>query len=298
MTLGPSSPSIHEVIYRVATDATTPLRWLSVWRSTRRGKAPQSLAEKMGRATAPRPAGPLLCVAARGLGEIVMAQPVIERILAQYPALNLLVTPRSLDYRTLFARMVPPGTTFQRAPFNTPSAARRFYAYWRPDFVLWICTNPKPNLILESRRYGTGHAILQADLGADDYARQRRFLPLFGAVYRSIQLVGARSNASAERFRGLGVADVLTLGDLRNFGSPLPVDPGELQKLHETIGGRPCWVAASTHHDEPLVAARLHRALAQRQPHLLTIIAPRNAPSGARSAELLRELGFKVSRRA
>src|SRR5262245_7150958 len=240
-----------EHLYRAATAAATPLMWLSAWRSGRKGGAPPlSLAEKMGRATQPRPAGPLLWLNGPGLGELIMAQPVVERILAQWPAFNLLITPKNLYHRAQFTRLFAPGTAFQCAPFNTPAAARRFFAHWRPDFVLWIRKSPKPNLMLESRRYGPGHAILQADIGEGESARQRRVPTLFREVYGGVQLVGARSAVSAERYRALGVTDVLTLGDLRSFGPPLSADPGALEQLRAAIGSRPRWVAASTRDDE------------------------------------------------
>ena len=60
-----------------------------------------------------------------------------------------------------------------------------------------------------------------------------------------------------------------------------------MDRLRSLIGGRPLWLAASTHPGEDEAALAVHRALVQAHPGLLTIVAPPHPERGAAVAALL-----------
>jgi 3-deoxy-D-manno-octulosonic-acid transferase len=65
------------------------------------------------------------------------------------------------------------------------------------------------------------------------------------------------------------------------------VNEVELDRLKGVLGDRPVWLAASTHPGEETLIERVHRAVAETHPGLLTIIAPRHPDRGpALAAEL------------
>jgi 3-deoxy-D-manno-octulosonic-acid transferase len=68
--------------------------------------------------------------------------------------------------------------------------------------------------------------------------------------------------------------------------------------LSGLIAGRPVWLAASTHPGEESAIIAVHRALANRHPHLLTIIAPRHPHRGPDVASVARQAGLRASRRS
>lgn len=290
---------ILNLAYRAVSAAATPLIWLSAWRVARRHSAPAgTLDEKMGRATLARPEGPLIWLYGTGLGELIMAKPVVDRIVAQWPGVRLLVTSKNRHYEAQFRKLFPDGTAFQSAPFETPAALGRFCAYWRPDFVLWVRKNPTPNAVAAASGTSRGFAILQAELGDRAFRRQRLLRALFAQTYGRVPVIAVRSDDDAARYNALGAPAVLKLGDLRNYGDALTADADELARLRQAVGPRPAWVAASTRDDEYLLAGRAHRALAERWPGLLTVIAPRHPGFGARSANALRAAGFTVALRS
>jgi 3-deoxy-D-manno-octulosonic-acid transferase len=102
----------------------------------------------------------------------------------------------------------------------------------------------------------------------------------------------------AERFARLGAPRALTVGDLKSAAAPLPVDAVALGALEAAIGGRPRWLAASTHEGEEEMAAEAHALLRRRSPGLLTLIAPRHPLRGAEVAGQLARRGLRVSRRS
>jgi 3-deoxy-D-manno-octulosonic-acid transferase len=77
-----------------------------------------------------------------------------------------------------------------------------------------------------------------------------------------------------------------------------PVDAENLAQLMPAIGGRPLFLAASTHANEEELVAGVHQALRADVPALLTVIAPRHPERGPAIAAQLAQLGLKVQRRS
>ncbi|MEO8667952.1 MAG: 3-deoxy-D-manno-octulosonic acid transferase, partial [Bauldia sp.] len=74
--------------------------------------------------------------------------------------------------------------------------------------------------------------------------------------------------------------------------------PADVAACREAIGGRPVWLAASTHEGEEVAVAAAHRIIKARFPDLLTIIVPRHPHRGPAIHAMLEEGGLAVSRRS
>ena len=99
----------------------------------------------------------------------------------------------------------------------------------------------------------------------------------------------------------LGVRRDVVVGvgvERRQQHDPPRVDAAGLDRLRTAIGGRPVWLAASTHAGEEATVITAHRELAQAGSRLLTIIAPRHPKRGAGVAEEIGAAGLTVSRRS
>ncbi len=106
-------------------------------------------------------------------------------------------------------------------------------------------------------------------------------------VVGAFDTVWAQSDADAGRLRALGGRDVSSPGNLKFAAAPLPADTADTRPAGVAAGGRPRWLAASTHPGEEAIAAAVHRRLLPTHPGLLTAIAPRHPDRGpALAAEL------------
>jgi 3-deoxy-D-manno-octulosonic-acid transferase len=68
--------------------------------------------------------------------------------------------------------------------------------------------------------------------------------------------------------------------------------------LARQIGGRPVWIAASTHAGEEALALRVHKQLTRQFPDLLTVLAPRHPHRGAEIVAVARGAGLLVAQRS
>jgi 3-deoxy-D-manno-octulosonic-acid transferase len=140
--------------------------------------------------------------------------------------------------------------------------------------------------------------LLNARLSARSYARWRGLPGLARPILSSFALCLAQDERQAAGLRELGASRAASLGDLKTAGEPLAADRAVLAELRRQTGDRPRWLAASTHPGEDEIVADAHRAIAERHPRLLTILAPRHPVRADAIAAMLRTRGVQVARRS
>jgi 3-deoxy-D-manno-octulosonic-acid transferase len=114
------------------------------------------------------------------------------------------------------------------------------------------------------------------------------------ALLGAFDLVLPQDKATEDRLRKLGAHTGLKL-NLKLVGAPPPVDQGLAAALSAGIAGRKVVLAASTHLGEEALIAQAARTAA---PDALLVVAPRHPERGPQVAADLKDLGFKVARRA
>jgi 3-deoxy-D-manno-octulosonic-acid transferase len=286
-------------LYRLLTRLATPLAPVLLRARARRGKEdPARMSERCGIPGRERPAGPLVWVHAASVGEATAMLGLIERVLAERPGLEFLVTTGTVTSARLIAARLPARARHQFAPLDFPAPVARFLDHWRPDLALWVESELWPNLVLATHARGIPAVLVNARLSARAYARWRRIRGLIVPVLGAYALCLAQSEEQAGRFRALGAGAAVGVGDLKAAAPPLPADPAALSRLRRAVAGRPLWLAASTHEGEEEIAAAVHRALRSHRPGLLTIIAPRHPARADAIAAMLEGRGLTLARRS
>jgi 3-deoxy-D-manno-octulosonic-acid transferase len=285
-------------LYAAATRLLEPFAPSLLAARARRGKeASPRLAERLGRAERPRPAGRLVWLHAVSVGESLSLLPLVERLAAR-PGLSLLVTSGTVTSAELLARRLPPAVIHQFAPVDAPGAVARFLDHWRPDAGLFVESELWPNLILAARARGVRLGLVSARITQASAAGWARAPASARALLSAFDLVLPQDAASGERLRRLGAAPGPGL-NLKRAGAPPPVDPEALARMRREIGGRPMVLAASTHAgEEPLIAEAFLKAAPATAADALLVVAPRHPGRGAAVAAALAEAGLAVARRS
>ncbi len=286
------------LLYRSLTAISAPLVALYLNARCRRGKEDRErLAERFGIASAPRPPAPLVWVHAASVGEASSVLALIERILAERPAIELLITTGTVASARLLEGRLPQRARHQFVPVDVPRAVERFLDHWQPDLAIWVESELWPNLVLATHRRFTPMLLANARLSARSLAHWRLLPGLVRPVLRAFALCLAQDAVQAERFRRLGARPVASVGDLKAAAAPLAANPAALDALRRQIAARPVWLAASTHAGEEEIAAAAHAQIARDHPGLLTIISPRHPVRGPAIAKMLHARGLRTARR-
>jgi 3-deoxy-D-manno-octulosonic-acid transferase len=254
------------------------------------------LEERFGRASLARPAGSLVWYHGASVGELLSLLPLL-RVLDRAGA-TALVTTGTVTSAEMAAERLPPGALHQYAPVDVPNAVARFLDHWRPSVAVRVDSELWPNTLDALGVRGIPHLLVNGRLSPRARARWARFPDMARRLLGTFDLVLAQSEDDRAAFTALGARDARMFGNLKAAAEPLPADPAMLAALEQVVAGRPRWLLASSHEGEEALAAAAHRALAQEQAGLLTVVVPRHPARGPSIASKLEEEGLRTALRS
>lgn len=283
--------------YQAISGLVTPIVPMILNARLKRGKEDGArLNERLGHPTRPRPAGPLVWLHGASVGETVSLLPLVPGFIAR--GFAVMLTSGTLTSAELAAKRLPEGAFHQFLPIDTPGAARRFIAHWKPDLGLIAESEIWPNLIVAASRAGIPLAIINGRMSARSLRKWSRLPGMIAAILARFDLVLAQSDLDAERYDALGARHAVSVGNLKFDVDHLPADAAECGRMAGMIGPRPVFIAASTHPGEEEIVLGAHFAARRAHPDLLTIIAPRHPHRGDPLRALAEASGLAMSQRS
>lgn len=286
-------------LYRGLTTLGGPVIDLYLNRRRAAGKEdPLRFPERRGHASLRRPSGPLVWVHAASVGESLSMLPLLRHLRETRPGLTVLLTTGTVTSARMMADRLPEGCLHQYVPVDRIHFVRRFLDHWQPDLVLWAESEFWPNMITEIGRRRLPLVLLNGRVSDRSFRSWQRFRRLIATLLGAFTLCLGQTADDADRLRQLGARTCDCLGNLKFAAPPLPADEETLIRLRRLIGDRPVWLAASTHAGEEAMAARLHLALAERHPGLLTVVIPRHAHRGDEVRAEVEAEGLRVAQRS
>ena len=284
-------------LWRAVGQAGRPLLWGLLAARASRGKEDRArLAERRGRPSAARSAGPLVWIHAASVGETSAVIPLVERLAER--GIGVVFTTGTVTSARVAADRLPAGAVHQFVPLDVVPYVRRFLDFWRPDAAIFVESELWPVALGEAARRGIPRIVVNGRLSERSFGRWSRLPATAASLFGLVGLCLAQSDEDARRFARLGVGDVRTAGNLKVDVPPPPADAAALAALAAALGGRRRWIAASTHPGEEEIVADAHTALADGRPDLLTLVVPRHPHRGPAVAAALARRGIAVALRS
>ncbi len=245
------------------------------------------------------PQASTLWVHAVSVGEVNAAVALVNALRREYPRQRLLVT-----------TITPTGSARVRAiwgdkvehvylPYDLPGAVSRFLRHYQPSLALILETELWPNLLFGCRDHAIPAYVVNARLSDRSLRGYRVLRPLVSRALRTLRGVLAQSVADGKRFVRLGAArtDTHVTGNLKYDITVGEGWPAFAAAFGQRIGGRPVWIAASTHAEEETAVIAIHRRLRERWPDLLLLWAPRHPERFKPVAQQAVVAGWRVATR-
>lgn len=285
--------------YRAVTSLLAPIARLALSRRLKIGKEdPARVREREGFASKDRPEGDLIWVHGASVGESLSVLPLIERLLASHPAIQILVTTGTVTSASLMEKRLPERAFHQYAPIDQPQFVAQFLDHWRPDAALFIESELWPIMLSDLRSRGVPLALVNGRLSPKSFSSWSRRVGAARELFDAFDVMLAQDDENADRIEKLAGRKVHRLGNLKRAAPPLPTDEGQVDNFRADLGKRPVWLAASTHAGEEVLIADAHTRLKKETKNILTIVAPRHPERGQEVEDLLRSRGFHVARRS
>jgi 3-deoxy-D-manno-octulosonic-acid transferase len=280
------------------------------WRGWRRGEPWQAFGERLGRLP-----GSIVAAAANGgaiwihavsVGEVLAAQPVVERLKMRFPDRAILVSTTTETGQKLARERLKASSGVFYFPLDSTGAVRRALRAIRPAIVIVMETEIWPNFLREAHEGGIPVAFANARISKRSFARFRRWKFLLEDFFTETLWYGdlflAQSEDDAARLIEMGAPEerITVTGNLKYDAEP----PG--------LGQFGLWLAAQIKSQErwpvvvagSVVAGEEEAVLAawdavQRQwRRALMILAPRKPDRFDEAAGIAAEAGWNVTRRS
>lgn len=286
-------------LYAALLEAGGPLLDLYLARRMRAGREDaQRFGERRGIPSVPRPAGFLIWFHAASVGESMSMLRLLDRLQAERPGINILVTTGTVTSARMVADRLGNRVIHQYIPVDRAAWVTRFLDHWRPDCAVWIESEIWPNLLDGVARRGIPAALVNARMSVKSHRRWSLARRTIAHLLSTFDLCLAQTEMEATRLGELGARDVRYVGHLKFAADPLPADPAMLASLRAAIGARPLWVLASSHEGEDEIAIAAHQRLVAQYPDLLTVIVPRHTKRGPAIAGMARAAGLSAALRS
>lgn len=239
-------------------------------------------------------------VHAVSVGESIAAAPMVRELLKRHPRLPITITcmtpTGSEQIRKLFGDQV--GHAY--LPYDLPWLQRRLIRRLQPRIAIIMETELWPNLVAECRRAGVPVVLANARLSERSARGYQRVAWLVRPMFAALDWVAVQSAAEAERFVALGVrqAALTVTGSIKFDLKPAA---GLLEKASQwraQWGGRPVWIAASTHAGEDEIVLAAHQLILRQHPQALLILVPRHPERFDAVARLIQQAGLGMARRS
>ena len=238
----------------------------------------------------------MIWVHAVSVGETRAAEPLIQRLLVEYPDRTILLTHMTPTGRATGASLFKPGTVLQcYLPYDIPWLIHRFIRHFSPQICLLMETEVWPNLIHTCRDKAVPVILVNARLSARSYKSALRLSGLMQPACAAITCVAAQTEADAQRIRQLGTPMVVVTGNSKFDVQPDPVQQQAGLRLRQQLGSRPVLVCASTREGEE---ALILQAFIKAKAEFVLLLVPRHPQRFDPVAQLIGTTGLTMVRRS
>ena len=264
--------------------------------SVLRGKEnPKRLLERWVTKQIKRPSGKLIWLHAASVGESLSLLPLIEKIIADNPKINILITSTTKTSAEILEKISKPQIIHRMAPYDTFFVSKRFLKYWEPDLAVRVESEIWPRILLELKKNKIPNFLLNARFSKKSILRIEKQVESASFLFSLFDRIHVQEKSTEETLTKVGVErhKIKVTGSLKDSRETLPVNEDIIKQFQTVIGQQKIWLAACTHPGEDEIVLKAHKKIGG-----LLLIAPRHIERGKQIARLSRSMGFSTQLRS
>lgn len=246
-------------------------------------------------------ADPVIWFHAVSVGEVQAALGLVSALRTALPAVPLLFTSATPTGRERARQACGEMAIVRYAPYDLPGMLRRLLRTARPRLLIVLETELWPNLLHECALARIPVLLVNGRISSRTLSSYSRWRGLLTRRALDNLRVAAQSAADAGRFAALGVptSTIRVTGNLKFDRQIVAAVVQRGRQWRERLaGGRPVWVAGSTHEGEERAVLDAHRDALQSASGALLILAPRHPQRFDEVERLLRATPLRYQRRS
>jgi len=288
---------VLDLLYLLAGLAYSPV---IVYRFIRHGRYRAGWAQRFGKISRRSPEKKCIWIHSVSVGEVNAAMTIVKELENRFTDFEIVI---STTTDTGFARA---NNLFDREhhvfyfPFDFSWAMHRAFGNIRPAICLLMELEIWPNFISTAKRSGVPVVVVNGRISDKSYAGYKRIKPLSSKIFGKISLVLAQTDQYAQRFREIGVGNVIVTSSLKYDTAQIAdkVQGADALAAQLNIGSERLWVAGGTGPGEEQIILDVFKNLKQsgQLEDLRLVIVPRKPERFDEVARMIADAGFDFIR--
>ena len=254
---------------------------------------PTRFKEKLGIYKKKRLAGKLIWFHGASVGEILSIIPLIEKLEKRNDIKQILITSNTLSSSKVLSNLKLKKTIHQFFPIDTYYHTNKFLNYWKPSVAIFIDSEIWPNMVENIKKNQISLMLINARITQKSFKKWKIFSSNAKKIFQKFDMCLSSSIKSSQYLRLIGVKKIKFIGNLKFTESE-----NNINDLNKTVRkfflSKKMWCASSTHNEEELICANIHKKLKKKYKKLLTIIIPRHIERTQEIVNQIKKLKLKI----
>lgn len=244
-------------------------------------------------------AGKFVWIHAVSLGETRAAAVLIAALRQHLPSMRLLLTHGTATGRAEGQKLLQAGDVQVWQAWDSSASVKRFVTHFQPHIGIMMETELWPNMAAVCAKKAIPLVIANARMSEKTYLQTKKFQALARPAYQSLTAVWPQSAPDADRFEKLGAPVTGIFGNLK-FDAKIDTAQLATGKSWRSMINKPVLMFASSRDGEEFQLLQYLQKIALQKNHLNLqfLIVPRHPQRFSEVETLIKQCGFKVSRRS
>ena len=234
---------------------------------------------------------------AASIGELNSIIPIIEFFLKKNIKFKFLITTVTISSFYEFEKKFKGNERIyhQFLPYDSKNLVEKFLNKWKPDIISFVDSEIWPNFFFKIKEYKIPLILLNARITKKTFNRWKIVRNFATEVFNSIEVSISSNKETIDYLNYLKAKNIKFFGNIK-FCSSINTETSKKNNniQFERIVKKEKWCAVSTHPDEELFCANVHKLISKSYKNILTIIIPRHINNINKISSNLKKLGLKV----
>ena len=223
-----------------------------------------------------RGSGKLIWFHGSSVGEIMSVLPIINKYDNDNQINQILITTSTLSSSKILEKYKFKKVKHQFFPIDHFFLSRIFLNYWKPHLAIFLESEIWPSMYREIKINKIPLILLNARITKKTFQRWNKFKRYSSKIFNLIDFSYPQNNETKNYLKKLGVKKINLIGNLKFIENIKNKHDKIDKKLKLQFNKYKINVAASTHGNEELFAAKTHILLKKKNKKLITVLIPRH----------------------
>ena len=220
--------------------------------------------------------GKLVWFHGSSVGEIMSAIPIINKYDKDHSIDQILISSSTLSSSKILEKYKFKKVVHQFFPIDHFFLSKLFLNYWKPNIAIFLESEIWPAMYREIKFYKIPLILLNARITKKTFKKWIKYKYYSSKIFNHIDIAYPQNNETKDYLRKLGVKNINLIGNIKFIENKDNKQDDIDNKLKSQFKKYKICVAASTHKDEELFAAKTHFLLKKKNKKLITVLIPRH----------------------